>query len=131
MKGLKEQIAEMYADKKFFPTWENLKEKAVLNDEHHGSFMAKKSVNEAYSFADAILSLPIKGLWVEKKCPDVDISGQGICDICSKCKSTTGIIRRPATLQDYLNLFEIVKPECISCEGRLLPDGSKLVWRDR
>ena len=88
--------------------------------------------------SDQILSLPIaEGLWVEKKCvpckngvithnPNPDI----FSNKCPKCYGT-GIIRRPATLQDYLDLFDIVKSEGISCEGRLLPDGSKLVWEDK
>ncbi len=99
--------------------------------------------NEAFNLADQILSLPIAGgLWVEKECNhkkevlnSVVFSGSsrstdfGGIIWCSTCQGT-GIIRRPANLQDYLDLFDIVKSECISCEGRLLPDGERLVWKE-
>lgn len=55
MKGLKEQIAEII--------------KLSNETGKRGSI----SYEDFYSiFADKILSLPIKGLWVEKKCPECD-----------------------------------------------------------
>lgn len=113
----------------------------------HESYRNKGDEIDSYDCVNQILSIPIETprgkLWMENRCihkkevlNPIAFSGSsqsadfGGITWCSTCQGT-GIIRREAFLQDYLNLFDFVKNECISCEGRLLPDGSKLVWEEK
>lgn len=132
-----------------------MKERKDLREKIASTILQRESY-DFYKTADQILALlpSLEGIEVEEECPEcggrkmiladyvVDENDRPDFVNCPTCNPmgekgkistlrSIGKIRRPAMWEEKEELWNITIQECVSCEGRLLPSGVKIIRKDK